>query len=132
MQPPIVRLRPSAWRTTRKSSAGVRAMDWPAQISTASGPFSNCWLTGLSSPMARWRSVMPYQLAPRGSASRFVDCVWTIKALFQLPKSSGRSRHGAPVRASQSTASTNSRLSAAVRPESMRLPGKCGSIRSHW
>jgi hypothetical protein len=31
---------------------------------------------------------------------------------FQWPNVSGRSRHGAPVRASQSTASTNNRLSA--------------------
>nr|AAX11188.1 putative axonemal protein [Magnetospirillum gryphiswaldense]CAJ30082.1 hypothetical protein mgI439 [Magnetospirillum gryphiswaldense MSR-1] len=53
-------------------------------------------------------------------------------ALFQLPKKAGRSRHGEPVRASHSTASGKRRLSAPVRPGSLRLPGKCGSIRSHW
>src|SRR5271167_615199 len=44
------------------------------------------------------------------------------KTLFQLPKTSGRSRHGEPVRANQSTASTNSRLSAPVLPGSLLLP----------
>ena len=54
------------------------------------------------------------------------------KALFQAPNSGGRSRHGAPVRAIQSTASTKSRLSAPVRPRSPALPCSMGSIRSHW
>ena len=52
--------------------------------------------------------------------------------LFQGAKSSGRSRHGAPERAIQSTASTNRRLSAAVRPRSPGLPGSRWKIRSHW
>ena len=54
------------------------------------------------------------------------------KVLFQLPKTSGKSRQGIPVRASQSTASTNRRLFTPVRPGSLGLPGKCGRIRSHW
>src|SRR6266849_1783344 len=52
--------------------------------------------------------------------------------LFQLPKISGRSRHGEPTRATHNTASTNSRLSPPVRPGSLFLPGRCGAIRSHW
>src|ERR1700756_3039170 len=49
--------------------------------------------------------------------------------LFQLPNSWGRSRHGAPARAIQSTASTNQRLSSPCRPLSPSLPGIRGSMR---
>ncbi|MGF6605059.1 hypothetical protein P3T23_009820 [Paraburkholderia sp. GAS448] len=52
--------------------------------------------------------------------------------LFHGPKSGGKSRHGLPVRAIHSTASTNSRLSPAVRPGSVDLPGSKGAIRSYW
>ncbi|QIE29642.1 hypothetical protein SBC2_77180 (plasmid) [Caballeronia sp. SBC2] len=52
--------------------------------------------------------------------------------LFQRPNSAGKSRHGAPVRAIHSTASTNSRLSAAVRPRSPALPGSNNATRSYW
>jgi hypothetical protein len=51
--------------------------------------------------------------------------------LFQLPLSVGRSRHGAPVRTTHSTDSTNSRLSAAVAPGSLAFPGTRFSIRDH-
>ena len=51
--------------------------------------------------------------------------------LFQLPKSSGRSRHGALERAIQSTASTNRRLSSPCRPLSPSLPGTSCSMRRH-
>jgi len=51
--------------------------------------------------------------------------------LFQFPNCGGRSRHGLPVRAIHSTASTNSRLSAPVRPRSPSLPGKNASMRFH-
>jgi hypothetical protein len=52
--------------------------------------------------------------------------------LFHGPKSGGRSRHGLPVRETHSTASTNSRLSEAVRPGSVALPGSKWAIRSYW
>lgn len=52
-------------------------------------------------------------------------------AVRQLPSSGGRSRQGDAVRASQRIASTNSRLSAAVRPRSPCLPGTSGSIRAY-
>ena len=42
---------------------------------------------------------------------------------FHSPNSAGRSRHGAPVRAIQRTASRKSRLSLAVRPGSLSFPG---------
>ncbi len=47
------------------------------------------------------------------------------------PNSFGKSRHGQPVRSIQRTASTNQRLSVAVRPGSPSLPGKTDSIRAH-
>src|SRR5258705_8759345 len=55
-----------------------------------------------------------------------------LYTLFQAPKSGGRSRHGLPVRAIHSTASTNCRLSAAVRPASVALPGSSWAIRAYW
>jgi len=48
-----------------------------------------------------------------------------------LPKPLGRSRHGAPVRTSHSTASRNKRLSRPVRPGSPVLPGRRGAMRVH-
>ncbi len=50
---------------------------------------------------------------------------------FQLPKGSGRSRHGAPVRAIHNTASRKRRLSLAVVPGSVALPGSKEAIRFH-
>lgn len=54
------------------------------------------------------------------------------KAVLQLPKRYGRSRHGLPVRAIRNTASTNSRLSVPLRLWSVRLPRQCNSIFAHW
>ena len=54
------------------------------------------------------------------------------KAVLQLPNSVGRSRQGLPVRAFQRTASKNKRLSAPLRPGSVRLPKQWGSILDHW
>jgi hypothetical protein len=50
----------------------------------------------------------------------------------QLPSPGSRSRQGEPVRAIHSTASTNSRLSLAVTPRSVALPGTMSLIRSYW
>jgi hypothetical protein len=50
----------------------------------------------------------------------------------QLPKYSGTSRHGAPVRTTHKTPSTKRRLSLPARPGSPFLPGTSGAIRSHW
>src|SRR5213592_375956 len=44
--------------------------------------------------------------------------------LFQLPNSLGRSRHGAPARTNQSTASTNNRLSSASADGQRRAFGR--------
>ena len=53
------------------------------------------------------------------------------KVLFQAPTSAGKSRHGAPVRATHSTDSTNRRLFRPVTPRSDSLPGTRPLIRSH-
>lgn len=50
----------------------------------------------------------------------------------QLPNDGSRSRQGEPVRAIHNTASTNKRLSLAVTPRSLALPGKMSLIRFHW
>jgi hypothetical protein len=52
--------------------------------------------------------------------------------LCHLPNACGRSRHGLPVRRIQRTASTKSRLSFAVQPGSLALPGNRCSMRAHW
>ena len=54
-----------------------------------------------------------------------------VYTVYHLPNSSGRSRHGAPVRATHNTPSTNKRLSSPLRPGSPILPGNSGAIRSH-
>lgn len=50
---------------------------------------------------------------------------------YHFPNSGGRSRQGAQHRAIHNTASTNSRLSAPLRPLSVLLPGTSCSIRAH-
>ena len=50
----------------------------------------------------------------------------------QFPNAESESRHGLPVRAIHSTASINRRLSFAVTPQSVVLPGSKYLIRSHW
>src|SRR5690606_10643608 len=55
-----------------------------------------------------------------------------LYTLFQGPKLLGKSRQGEPVRAIHNTASTNKRLSRAVTPTSVALPGNIDSIRSYW
>src|SRR5882672_985595 len=55
-----------------------------------------------------------------------------VKVLFQWPNDAGRSRQGLPVRAIQSTASTNRRLLLPLRPGSPTLPRQSGSIFAHW
>lgn len=54
-----------------------------------------------------------------------------VYVVCQLPSSAGRSRHGEPVRAIHRTASINRRLSAAVTPLSLALPGNIASIFAH-
>jgi hypothetical protein len=52
---------------------------------------------------------------------------------FQPPKRSGRSRHGAPDRNFQITASTNNRLPLTLlRPTEPGRPGNKFSIRANW
>jgi hypothetical protein len=57
-----------------------------------------------------------------------VKRLWTV---LNLPYRSGRSDQRAPDRSTHNTPLTNNRLSAAVRPGSLALPGSSGPIRSH-
>jgi hypothetical protein len=54
-----------------------------------------------------------------------------LHTVNHLPKSSGRSRQGAPVRTIHNTASRKSRLSSPDRPGSPSLPGSRGAMRCH-
>ena len=76
---------------------------------------------GVARKLSKYR--VPH-LRPRPSGKAYVHTV-------QAPNSGGKSRHGLPVRAIHCTASTNSRLSAAVRPGSVALPGSNSAIRSY-
>jgi len=56
-----------------------------------------------------------------------------VCVFFQPPKRSGKSRHGAPERNFQITASTNSRLPRSLlRPTWPGRPGSRFSIRANW
>src|ERR671921_1300588 len=68
----------------------------------------------------------------RGQTSAFTQSRKRVKTLFQCPNRGGRSRHGLPVRAIHSTASTNRRLFLPLRPGSPGLPRQSGSIFAHW
>ena len=48
-----------------------------------------------------------------------------------LPNRSGKSAQAAPVRMSQTTAFKNNRLSRAVTPQSVDLPGRSGATKAH-
>ena len=70
-----------------------------------------------------------YDLEP--PASRLHQRLKRVYVLCQLPNSGGRSRQGDPVRAIQSTPSTNCRLFAAVTPQLPTLPVSIASIFAH-
>jgi hypothetical protein len=73
----------------------------------------------------------PSVLSTRPQTSRLHQRLNRLYDVFHGPNRSGKSRHGAPVRAIQNTALTNIRLSWAVRPGSPDLPGSRGSIAVH-
>ena len=94
-----------------------------------------CWWarTIVLSMKTSSRSASPASLASTAchiSARDHLEKRWYT--LFHGPKSGGKLRQGLPVRAIHSTASTNSRLSPAVRPGSVDLPCSKGAIRSYW
>src|SRR5215212_12218113 len=92
------------------------------------------WWTRLMVP-----SAMTYSKSgsPRSALNARSNTPWLahrrkrLNTEFQLPNMAGRSRQGAPVRAIQSTASTNWRLSAPERPGSPGLPGSRCAIWFH-
>ncbi|TCK32712.1 hypothetical protein B0G84_8568 [Paraburkholderia sp. BL8N3] len=79
---------------------------------STSPPCASTWATRSQTPLRRQREKRMYAVCHR-------------------PNSLGKSRHGLPVRAIHSTASTNNRLSAPCRPTSPTLPGTMDSRRSH-
>src|SRR3546814_478836 len=90
-------------------------------------------LTMVASNMAYSMSGSSEQASKsRTKMSAFTQSRYRLKMVFQLPKKPGRSRHGLPVRAIHSTASTKRRLSLPLRPGSVGLPRQCGSIFAHW
>jgi hypothetical protein len=56
----------------------------------------------------------------------------TLENSVPVAEGRRRSRHGLPVRAIQSTASTKRRLSLPLRPGSVGFRRQCGSIFAHW
>ena len=64
-------------------------------------------------------------------SAAFAPTVKRVYVLCQLPSSGGKSRQGEPVRAIHRTASINLRLSVAVTPLSLALPGNIASILAH-
>src|SRR5690348_4203057 len=100
-------------------------------------PFAPCpwrWtLTIVASTMAYSMSGSSETASnSRFQTSAFAQSRKRVNTLFQWPNEGGRSRHGLPVRAIHSTASTNCRLSLPLRPGSPGLPRQCGSIFAHW
>ena len=92
---------------------------WCARTIVASMNNSSKSASSLSTSATRAHTPPFSQLAKR----TYIEC--------QLPKSAGRSRHGHPVRAMKSTASTKHRLSAARPPLSVGFPGNKSAIRNH-
>src|SRR3954470_22199471 len=102
-----------------------------------SPPFAPCpWrctLTMVASTMAYSMSGSSEAASKsRLKISAFTQSRYRLKTVFQGPNRGGRSRQGLPVRAIHSTASTNRRLSAPLRPGSDFFPRQCGSIFAHW
>jgi hypothetical protein len=94
-----------------------------------------CWWarTMVLSSIRAWRSASVLTASMmRCQTPAFPHRENRVYTLCQLPSCGGRSRHGLPVRAIHRTASTNSRLSFAVTPRSLDLPGNKCSMRSHW
>jgi hypothetical protein len=93
-----------------------------------------CWCarTMVASIMTNSKSGSSAKALKRLSQTPLSDQrLYRWKTLFHFPKLSGSSRQWLPVRAIQSTASTNFRLSAAVLPASLFLPGNRSLIRCH-
>lgn len=98
---------------------GAPAACWCARTIVASMNNSSRSASPLSTSATRAQTPPFSQRAKR----TYTEC--------QLPKSAGKSRHGHPVRAMKSTASTKRRLSTARPPLSVGLPGNRSAIRDH-
>src|ERR1019366_588135 len=93
-----------------------------------------CWwarTTVLSMNSASKSTSWPTSLITRCHTPFLPQREKRVNVACQLPNAGGRSRHGEPVRAIHSTASRNNRLSFAVTPGSVALPGSKSLMRSH-
>src|SRR5580704_2333675 len=116
-----------AARIDRDMNLGAQAAARPPDGLILGPPFAPaaCWC-------ARMMVASIMMCSKSGSAAKALKrlpqtpfCDHRLKrtnTLFQCPNAGGRSRHGAPVRNIQSTASTNRRLSSPARPLSPFLP----------
>ncbi len=87
-----------------------------------------CTRTMVASTMAYSMSGSPLTASNRRTkTSAFTQSRKRLNTVFHLPKCSGKSRHGLPVRTIHKTASTNNRLSVPLRPRSPTLPKQMGS-----
>src|SRR5580692_8674028 len=123
-------------RIDQRHDFGCQTAARPADGLILSPPFAPapCWWTRMIVP-----SIITYSKSGSPDNASKIESKTPFcahrrkrrKTEFQLPKPDGRSRHGAPVRATHKTASTKSRLSVSLRPGSPSLPGTTGAIRSH-
>ncbi len=136
---------PGGKKPTQRTPQGIyRRMNFARQ--SAPGTSNGLFSIFFSAPVPCWCTrtmVLSMSNASKSGSSvtALTTCCQTpflaqrenrVYVVCQLPSSEGKSRHGAPVRAIQSTASTKSRLSWAVAPGSLGLPGRISRIRSHW
>ena len=77
------------------------------------------------------RSASPWSASARAHTPPASQHAKRIYTECQLPYAGGRSRHGLPTLAVNSTASTNRQLSMARPPLSVGLPGRNSEIRAH-
>ena len=111
---------PASVQVLAGASFGAPAACWSARTTVLS--------MSRASKSASWRiAAMPRchtPFLPQREKRVYVAC--------QFPHAGSKSRHGLPVRAIHSAGSRNRRLSFAITPQSVALPGSSSLIRSHW
>src|SRR3954467_8984368 len=123
----IVRPKSLTLRLMPRRSASACGRAWSRRISPASGSCWNCSSTASSSPTKRWRSVTSFPSDRRVSATRFVYCEQTIKAVFQVHAvdESGKAEVRRKLRRSELGASFEKQEACTVVMEA------CGAAH-HW
>src|SRR5215204_1123512 len=138
----LVRLAGGVEQTQHIAESIDGDVDFRAQAATRSPdrlfltppfPPAACWCTRMIVPsmITDYKSGSARASRIRSQTPAFAHRRNRLCTLFQFPKHGERSRHGAPVRAIHTMASTKSRLSSPVRPGSPGLPGISSAIRFH-